>query len=159
MAHFVSVDCDFKVTCKEQGIALKNRFAQLVEEHKLGHIECDYYRNSGVECVGIYFGEYTFSGFENELDAIFAQLSAEFDVEGDCYYNGERYDVAQRTTYEHGKIVNYETIITYKRIEPEPEEDCVPEDDDEHYTPSATAGDYSPSNPWDAPGMSIHDFI
>ena len=27
------------------------------------------------------------------------------------------------------------------------------------YTPSATAGDYSPSNPWDAPGMSIHDFI
>lgn len=27
------------------------------------------------------------------------------------------------------------------------------------YTPSATAGDYSPSNPWDAPGMSISDFI
>lgn len=31
------------------------------------------------------------------------------------------------------------------------------EEDD--YTPSATRGDYSPSNPWDAPGMSIHDFI
>jgi hypothetical protein len=27
------------------------------------------------------------------------------------------------------------------------------------YTPSSTNGDYSPSNPWDAPGMSIHDFI
>ena len=27
------------------------------------------------------------------------------------------------------------------------------------YTRSATAGDYSPSNPWDAPGMSIRDFI
>lgn len=27
------------------------------------------------------------------------------------------------------------------------------------YTPSATAGDYSPSNPWNAPGMSIRDFI
>ena len=33
----------------------------------------------------------------------------------------------------------------------------MPEDDE--YTPSATAGDYSPSNPWDAPGMSIRDFI
>ena len=30
---------------------------------------------------------------------------------------------------------------------------------DEHYCPSATAGDYSPSNPWDAPGMSVSDFI
>ena len=28
-----------------------------------------------------------------------------------------------------------------------------------HYTPSACNGDYSPSNPWNAPGMSIHDFI
>lgn len=32
-------------------------------------------------------------------------------------------------------------------------------DDDEEYCPSATMGDYSPSNPWDAPGMSIRDFI
>lgn len=26
-------------------------------------------------------------------------------------------------------------------------------------TPSSTNGDYSPSCPWNAPGMSIHDFI
>ena len=32
-------------------------------------------------------------------------------------------------------------------------------DEDEFYTPSATRGDYSPSNPWDAPGMSVKDFI
>lgn len=32
-------------------------------------------------------------------------------------------------------------------------------EDDDDYTPSATNGDYSPSHPWDAPGMSIHDFI
>lgn len=32
-------------------------------------------------------------------------------------------------------------------------------DDDDFDTPSSTRGDYSPSNPWDAPGMSIHDFI
>ena len=31
--------------------------------------------------------------------------------------------------------------------------------DDEEYIPSSTNGDYSPSNPWDAPGMSIKDFI
>ena len=31
--------------------------------------------------------------------------------------------------------------------------------DDEDYIPSAENGDYSPSNPWDAPGMSIKDFI
>ena len=28
-----------------------------------------------------------------------------------------------------------------------------------HYYTSSTNGDYSPGNPWDAPGMSIHDFI
>ena len=27
------------------------------------------------------------------------------------------------------------------------------------YIPSSTYGDYSPSNPWDAPGMSVRDFI
>lgn len=31
--------------------------------------------------------------------------------------------------------------------------------EDEYYTPSCTNRDYGPSNPWDAPGMSIHDFI
>lgn len=31
--------------------------------------------------------------------------------------------------------------------------------DDYEYTPSSTNGDYSPSNPWDAPGMSVRDFI
>lgn len=31
--------------------------------------------------------------------------------------------------------------------------------EDDEYTPSATRGDYSPSNPWDAPGMSMSDFI
>lgn len=32
-------------------------------------------------------------------------------------------------------------------------------DEDEYYTPSCTCHDYSPSNPWDAPGMGIYDFI
>ena len=33
------------------------------------------------------------------------------------------------------------------------------EDTDDHMAPSSTDGDYSPSNPWDAPGMSISDFL
>ena len=31
--------------------------------------------------------------------------------------------------------------------------------DDPYYTRSVTAGDYSASDPWNAPGMSIYDFI
>lgn len=32
-------------------------------------------------------------------------------------------------------------------------------ENDDEYVPSAENGDYSPSNPWDAPGMSPSDFI
>ena len=32
-------------------------------------------------------------------------------------------------------------------------------DEDDEYVPSATNGDYSPTHPWDAPGMCISDFI
>lgn len=35
---------------------------------------------------------------------------------------------------------------------------CLERDEDGYYS-SATNGDYGPSNPWDAPGMSIRDFI
>ena len=38
-------------------------------------------------------------------------------------------------------------------------EDFVQAYDEDEYCPSSTNGDYSPSNPWDAPGMSIKDFI
>ena len=57
----------------------------------------------------------------------------------------------------------------YELAKPEEEEeiakDCdmyeygTPDCYEEEHTPSATNGDYSPSSPWDAPGMSIHDFI
>lgn len=33
------------------------------------------------------------------------------------------------------------------------------EESEDEYIPSSENGDYSPSNPWDAPGMSIRDFI
>lgn len=34
-----------------------------------------------------------------------------------------------------------------------------PDSDDEDYVPSAENGDYSPSDPWNAPGMKMSDFI
>ena len=34
-------------------------------------------------------------------------------------------------------------------------DDCY----EEEYIPSSTNGDYSPSTPWNAPGMSVRDFI
>lgn len=37
--------------------------------------------------------------------------------------------------------------------------DCEDLDVDYEYVPSSSNGDYSPSNPWDAPGMSVKDFI
>ena len=36
---------------------------------------------------------------------------------------------------------------------------AIGEDADSHAPPSSTGGDYSPANPWDAPGMSASDFI
>lgn len=41
------------------------------------------------------------------------------------------------------------------------DEDSYDEEEfeDEEYIPSSTYRDYGPSNPWDAPGMSIKDFI
>ena len=61
-----------------------------------------------------------------------------------------------------------ETIAELKKIFPDLEEHDIPYccgacmdevSEDDEYTPSAESGDYSPSNPWDAPGMKMSDFI
>lgn len=53
--------------------------------------------------------------------------------------------------------VGYELYISRRnRLE---EEEEVRNESEYDYTPSATHGDYSPSCPWNAPGMSIKDFI
>ena len=38
-------------------------------------------------------------------------------------------------------------------------EDDFDNNEEDNYCSSSTNRDYSPSNPWDAPGMSIKDFI
>ena len=47
----------------------------------------------------------------------------------------------------------------YDRFHYFSEEERINHTTDDRYTPSATAGDYSPSSPWNAPGMSVRDFI
>ena len=50
--------------------------------------------------------------------------------------------------------------LTYCTFEEDDEDEWEePEWEDDEYTPSSTNGDYSPSNPWDAPGNSISMFI
>ena len=60
--------------------------------------------------------------------------------------------------------IDYEKATT-EQEEIEAAKDCQiyeegkPSCFEDDYCPSSTGGDYSPSNPWDAPGMSIRDFI
>ena len=53
---------------------------------------------------------------------------------------------------EEDEVKAASTCPIYEEGTPE----CIEED---RYCPSSTAGDYSPSSPWNAPGMSIKDFI
>ena len=75
-----------------------------------------------------------------------------------------RYQSKEEQIAEADKYYSDETLdewIEYlKKPEEEPEFEEVPEivEEERRYT-SCTAHDYSPSNPWDAPGMSIKDFI
>ena len=58
----------------------------------------------------------------------------------------------EMTTTEEEEIREASNCKKYEEGTP----DCFDNDD---YCPSATAGDYSPASPWNAPGMSIRDFI
>lgn len=62
-----------------------------------------------------------------------------------CYW----YEVAST---EDEEIENAKGCDRYEEGTP----DCLQRDE---YCPSATAGDYSPSSPWNSPGYSVHDFI
>lgn len=64
-------------------------------------------------------------------------------VEFDNYFNTISFDYDEEDVHEMVYEIAEEIIA----------------DIENDYTPSAENGDYSPSNPWDAPGMSISDFI
>ena len=87
-----------------------------------------------------------------------------------CFMNHGREDETQFDVADIAEL--QECWAAFCKEEHIPE-DCVldvdigEEDDDFDYrgsdespqTTSCTYGDYGPSNPWDAPGMSIRDFI
>ena len=50
---------------------------------------------------------------------------------------------------ENARDIFYDVVYEMRGIDLEAKE----------YIPSAENGDYSPSNPWDAPGMKMSDFI
>ncbi len=47
----------------------------------------------------------------------------------------------------------------YFGLDMEQYREATGEDADSHTAPSSTGSDYSPANPWDAPGMSVSDFV
>lgn len=80
------------------------------------------------------------------------------DASGTEYAKDPKYDQYEDIgVYYSTGAFNYPYDLT-EIYDDEPDEDYL-DDEDEYYTPSSTEGDYGPSNPWDAPGMSIHDFI
>ena len=52
-----------------------------------------------------------------------------------------------------------ESEAEYFGLDMEQYRDARDGDADNHTAPSSTGGDYSPANPWDAPGMSPSDFM
>ncbi len=58
------------------------------------------------------------------------------------------------------KVVDLSDIeAQYFELDMERYREAIDEDADSPAVPSSTGGDYSPDNPWDAPGMSASDFI
>lgn len=78
-----------------------------------------------------------------------------------------RYESKEEQLAMMDKFYSTEQLEEYVEYfnDPEPEgsheypDYFIDDEEDEYYSPSCTCHDYSPSNPWDAPGMSIHDFI
>jgi len=52
-----------------------------------------------------------------------------------------------------------DTEAEYFGLDKEKYKAAINEGTNSHMPPSSTGGDYSPANPWDAPGMSASDFI
>jgi len=84
--------------------------------------------------------------------------------EEDDWDNDKVWAFYTNATDEYGEEyeiwINGEGDYRWDIIEEEPDDDDMEEwEFEDRYTPSATRGDYSPSCPWKAPGMSISDFI
>ena len=74
----------------------------------------------------------------DELDHILANAEDDGEDKTYLYFEGRLYEAPYMNTED-----DY----------------CDDEPEHEPYIRSSAYGDYGPSNPWDAPGMSVSDFI
>ena len=79
--------------------------------------------------------------FDALLDDIFPNGCTETELNDYLWFNDS--EIYEMLGMDNGDNYDYD-------------DDC---DYDDGYIPSSTYGDYSPSAPWNAPGMSISDFI
>ena len=113
------------------------------------------------------------NGFEKYSAIIAPDKIKEFQEQIDTVNNKIK-DFIATYAEDETKVPSYEkrTFLCFRRVpdnfgiqcfiqerNKSKEDDEYYSADDRHYTPSASAGDYSPSCPWNAPGMSISDFI
>lgn len=77
-------------------------------------------------------------------------------INGDVAYAGDSLTSALNKLYYYADVTIDRLIWEDNVISIDITDDS---DEEYDYTPSASRGDYSPRNPWDAPGMSTHDFI
>ena len=65
-------------------------------------------------------------------------------------------NIARELKRHNDLMEQYIVLESAKQYE---QDDDTSDDTDDHYRPCATNHDYSPSSPWNAPGMSVKDFI
>ena len=110
--------------------------------------------------VGAITGNYFIPNYDGSVDCIHKQLERYgFDNLWDYPLTEIDHIVENDLNVVLVDCSHYEGdayILEYRWFEVP--EDFEEEEDDE-YVPSSENGDYSPSNPWDAPGMKMSDFI
>ena len=110
---------------------------------------------------------------ENHWSYPFSELDYLFETEHDdttfLLYNGRLYETDEDTELQ--KLHEAKNIICkycrsdmcewckVENMVTDAENGTLFNNDDEYYIPSSTNRDYGPSNPWDAPGMRVSDFI
>lgn len=82
-------------------------------------------------------------------------------VDDNCYEFTEKVNVIKGSCIrtDELKALGFDYMNDWIEDTGEDDDWAEPDLGDEDYVPSSENGDYSPSNPWDAPGMKMSDFI
>lgn len=95
-------------------------------------------------------GDTTYAELKSRINKATTQSELE-EVEDDII-SAYQYDIIAKGDYR--ELMRLVDDIRYEIMYGLSEDE-----EEEPYRPSATRGDYSPSSPWNAPGMSVSDFI